>query len=98
LHQSGGAGICCKMDNSLAMPDLLADVRHRAPALSRSDSDYGLLPELTGFSLKLAWILAGGLLARELRDTGVTPLRFSMLEVVGETLVCSRCNSPRRLP
>ena len=76
-------GTVDRMDIDVAIPDPLADVRHRAPALSGSAIDYGLLPELTGFSLKLTWILANGLLARELRDSGVTALRFSVLEVIG---------------
>jgi len=71
------------MKNDVAAPDPLADVRGRAPAVSGSQIDFGVLPELTGFSLKLTWVLAHGLVARELRDAGVTPLRFSMLEVVG---------------
>jgi DNA-binding MarR family transcriptional regulator len=71
------------MDNDVAAQDPLADVRHRAPSLSRSDIDYGLLPELTGFSVKLTWLLADALLARELSDPGITPLRFSMIEVIG---------------
>jgi len=71
------------MEHDVAFPDPLAEVRHRAPALSKSPIDYGLLPDLTGFSVKLTWVLAHGLLAREVRDSGITPLRFSMLEVVG---------------
>lgn len=43
--------------------------------------DYGLLTELTGFSLKLSWVLGHSLLSREL-DPGVTPHRFSTLEVI----------------
>ncbi len=72
------------MENDAAVPDPLAAVRNRAPALSGSGIDYGLLPELTGFSVKLTWVLAHGLVTRELKDSGVTPLRFSMLEVVGQ--------------
>ena len=71
------------MDIDVTASDPLAPVRHRAPVLSGSEIDYGLLTKLTGFSLKLAWILAHGLLARELKDTGVTPHRFSVLEVIG---------------
>ncbi len=71
------------MENPGVRSDPLADVRRRAPALSGSDIDYGLLPELTGFSVKLTWILTDGLLARELGDASITPLRFSMLEVIG---------------
>lgn len=71
------------MDETLTGPDPLADVRDRAPSLSSSGVDYGVLPQLTGFSLKMAWILGNGLLARELGELGVTPHRFSMLEVIG---------------
>jgi DNA-binding MarR family transcriptional regulator len=70
------------MDTDVTSSDLLADVRHRAPALAGSEIDYGILTELTGFSVKLTWILAGGLIAREIGDAGITPLRFSMLEVI----------------
>jgi len=71
------------MENVVAAPDLLAEVRHRAPDLSGSGIDYGMLPELTGFSMKLTCILADGLVAREVGDSGITPLRFSILEVIG---------------
>ena len=68
---------------STELGDPLSDVRHRAPALADSSVDYGLLTDLTGFSVKLVWILGRGLLALELGDTGITPHRFSMLEVIG---------------
>lgn len=67
----------------IASTDPLAEVRHRSPKLAESDIDYGILPDLTGFSVKLAWILGHGLLMRGLGDTGITPHRFSMLEVIG---------------
>ena len=63
--------------------DPLSEVRHRAPALGETTVDLGLLTDLTGFSIKLAWILGHGLLAREFGDTGITPHRFSMLELIG---------------
>lgn len=63
--------------------DSLADVRYRAPALVGSKVDYGLLPGLTGFSVKLVWILGRELLTREFGDSGITPHRFSILEVIG---------------
>jgi|SRR5690606_3927984 len=62
--------------------DPLLDVRHRTPPLASSEIDYGLLTDLTGFSLKLAWVLGHGHLSRELGDPGVTPHRFSTLEVI----------------
>lgn len=69
------------MDSPKRTPDPLLDVRHRTPSLTQSGVDYGLLTDLTGFSLKLAWVLGHGLLSREL-DPGVTPHRFSALEVI----------------
>lgn len=65
-----------------AVPDPLLDVRHRTPPLANGEIDYGLLADLTGFSLKLAWVLGHGHLSRELGDPGVTPHRFSALEVI----------------
>jgi DNA-binding MarR family transcriptional regulator len=58
-------------------------VRHRAPRLGESAIDYGMLAHRTGFSLKLAWILGYALLMRAFGDSGVTPQRFSMLELIG---------------
>lgn len=69
------------MDSPPPTPDPLLEVRHRTPSFTRSDVDYGLLTELTGFSLKLSWVLGHSLLSREL-DPGVTPHRFSILEVI----------------
>jgi DNA-binding MarR family transcriptional regulator len=71
------------MSTSAELADPLVDVRNRAPALSESEIDYGLLTGLTGFSVKLVWILGHGLLAREFGDSGITPHRFSILEVIG---------------
>ena len=63
--------------------DPLSEVRHRAPSLEGDGVDYGLLTDLTGFSVKLAWILGHGLLSREFDESGITPHRFSVLEVIG---------------
>ena len=63
--------------------DPLSTVRHRAPTLANAEVHLGLLTELTGFSVKLVWILGHGLLAREFGDTGITLHRYSMLEVIG---------------
>ncbi|MGV3556475.1 MAG: MarR family winged helix-turn-helix transcriptional regulator [Croceibacterium sp.] len=63
--------------------DQLTDVRYRAPALGGEKVDYGLLTGLTGFSVKLVWILGHALLSREFGETGITPHRFSVLEVIG---------------
>ena len=70
-----------ELDTEAAHP--LALVRHRSPQLAQADVDYGILPDLTGFSLKLVWILGHALLMRGLGDTGITPHRFSILEVIG---------------
>lgn len=45
--------------------------------------DYGVLTELAGFSIKLAWILGHAQLSREIGEAGITPNRFSVLEVIG---------------
>lgn len=58
-------------------------VRDRSPRLAADKVDYGILPDLTGFSVKLTWILGHALLMRVLGDSGITPHRFSMLEIVG---------------
>ena len=71
------------MDGSADFADQLDDVRHRAPALEGTDVDYGLLTRLTGFSVKLVWILGHALLARGFGESGITPHRFSVLEVIG---------------
>ena len=71
------------MSRVIELEDPLASVRRRAPALTNSEVDLGLLTDLTGFSVKLVWILGHGLLAREFGDTGITPHRYSMLEVIG---------------
>ena len=70
-----------ELDTEAAHP--LALVRHRSPQLAQADVDYGILPELTGFSVKLVWILGHALLMRGLGDSGITPHRFSILEVIG---------------
>ena len=67
----------------IELEDPLASVRHRAPALAGTEVDLGLLTDLAGFSVKLVWILGHGLLAREFGEPGITPHRFSMLEVIG---------------
>ena len=63
--------------------DALTDIGRRPPPLETGTVDYGLLGELTGFSLKLVWILGRSLLAHEFEESGVTPHRFSVLEVIG---------------
>ena len=70
--------------------DWKANVAHRLPDMGRwppsldgGDVDYGLLAELTGFPLRVAWIVGRSLLAREFDESGLTPHRFSVLEVIG---------------
>ena len=71
------------MDARGGSHDQLTDVRYRAPALGEEQVDYGLLAGLTGFSVKLVWILGHALLSREFGETGITPHRYSVLEVIG---------------
>lgn len=71
------------MRSAAELADPLTCVRHRAPALGESAVDYGLLTDLTGFSVKLVWVLARSLLAREFEVADITPQRFSVLEVIG---------------
>jgi len=65
------------------LADPLSSVRHRAPALAEAGVDYGLLTDLTGFSVRLVWVLARSLLTREFGVSDITPHRFSTLEVIG---------------
>jgi DNA-binding MarR family transcriptional regulator len=61
----------------------LDHLRHRVPKLSEASIDYGVLAQRTGFSVKLVWILGYGLRTRAIGDDGITPQRFSMLELIG---------------
>jgi DNA-binding MarR family transcriptional regulator len=45
--------------------------------------DYGFLPSLTGFALRRASLLDFGRFGDALGDRSITPLRYSLLEVVG---------------
>lgn len=71
------------MRTTVEEADSLADVRYRVPALGAADVEYGLLTDLTGFSVKLVWVLGYELLMRGFGESGITPHRFSMLEMVG---------------
>jgi DNA-binding MarR family transcriptional regulator len=71
------------MDMAANASSRLDDLRHRAPKLDEATIDYGLSAQCTGFSVKLVWILGYGLLMRAFGDSGITPQRFSMLELVG---------------
>jgi len=71
------------MDGAAARArDPLSNVRYRAPDLADTAIDYGMLPDLVGFSIKLAWLLGHGALSRELGEP-ITPHRFSVLEAIG---------------
>ena len=61
----------------------LESVRAEGPMLSGNALDYGILQDCTGFSMKFAYIVATTLLGRALDDPSITPLRFSVLEVIG---------------
>ncbi|MBT2134691.1 MarR family transcriptional regulator [Croceibacterium sp. LX-88] len=71
------------MRSAAETADPLIEVRYRAPTLDGGAVDHGILTDLTGFSVKLVWILGHGLLAREFGDSGITPHRYSILEVIG---------------
>lgn len=57
--------------------------RRRAPRLVEAELDYGMLKQVTGFPIKVVWILGYTLLTRHLADAAVTPQRVSMLELIG---------------
>ncbi len=59
------------------------EAQRRAPRLSGSELDYGLLKDVVGFPIKVVWILGYTLLTRTIDDPPVTPQRFSMLELIG---------------
>jgi DNA-binding MarR family transcriptional regulator len=71
------------VSSAAELTDPLISVRHRAPALSGTAVDYGLLTDLTGFSVRLVWVLARSLLTREFGVSDITPHRYSILEVIG---------------
>ena len=71
------------MRSAAELADPLSSVRHRAPALAGTGVDYGMLTDLTGFSVRLVWVLARGLLTREFGVSDITPHRYSTLEVIG---------------
>jgi DNA-binding MarR family transcriptional regulator len=71
------------MDMPADASSRLDDFRHRVPKLTEATIDYGLHTDCTGFSVKLVWILGYGLLMRACGDSGITPQRFSMLELIG---------------
>ena len=83
LHSVRVSGILAPVDLKIDRSSALDEVRHRAPKLGEAKIDYGMLADRTGFSVKLAWILGYALLTRAFGDSGITPQRFSMLELIG---------------
>jgi DNA-binding MarR family transcriptional regulator len=83
LPSHGRPGMIARMDADTRPGTALDQLRRRAPKLSEASIDYGLLAELAGFSIKLTWILGYSLLMRGFGDSGITPQRFSMLELIG---------------
>jgi DNA-binding MarR family transcriptional regulator len=83
LQSRAAGGILDCVDVRAQSKTSLDDVRHRVPKLGEATIDYGMLAHRTGFSLKLAWILGYALLMRAFGDSGITPQRFSMLELIG---------------
>lgn len=67
----------------MGIANALGKVSRRSPRVGADEIDYGILPDLTGFSVKLTWILGHALLMRGLGDCGITPHRFSLLEIIG---------------
>ncbi|MXO65848.1 MarR family winged helix-turn-helix transcriptional regulator [Altericroceibacterium endophyticum] len=55
----------------------------RFPEIENEGVDFGILLSLSGFSTRLAWILGRTLLDEAIAEPGVTPQRFSLLEVIG---------------
>lgn len=55
----------------------------RLPKMQDDAIDFGLLATLTGFSIKLVWILGYSSLCRKMPDPAFTPQRLSMLELIG---------------
>lgn len=64
------------------MRDLPAQAPDRALPLHDDGFDHGILTELTGYSIKLAWLRGREFLKRGFDDPEITPHRFSMLEVI----------------
>ncbi len=83
LHSRQRPGILAPVDRPAQSLTPLDPMRHRVPKLSEAAIDYGVLAQRTGFSVKLVWILGYGLLMRAIGDDGITPQRFSMLELIG---------------
>jgi DNA-binding MarR family transcriptional regulator len=83
LHSPKRPGILPFVDTPPDSRTPLDHMRHRVPKLTEAAIDYGVLAQRTGFSVKLVWILGYGLLMRAIGDDGITPQRFSMLELIG---------------
>ncbi len=61
----------------------VTSARRKKLSLFDPTLDYGLLPSLTGFALRRASILDFSGFGDAVGDRAVTPLRYSLLEVVG---------------
>jgi DNA-binding MarR family transcriptional regulator len=61
----------------------LAEPRRKTLKMFDPALEYGLLPSLTGFALRRASLLDFGRFAEAVGDRAITPLRYSLLEVVG---------------
>ena len=83
LHIGHNASNLGSMEGQIERAPSIEDVRSRAPVMNESELDYGLLGDLAGFSIKLAWIIGYSLLQKTIKDSAITPLRLSMLELVG---------------
>ena len=83
LQSRSERGILGRVDIPADTKTPLDDLRHRVPKLGEATIDYGVLAHRTGFSVKLVWILGYALLMRAFGDGGITPQRFSMLELIG---------------
>lgn len=55
----------------------MAKNHHRATAI-----DYGLLPAMVGFNLRLAYFVATQLFAEAFTGWEITPIQFALLEIV----------------
>lgn len=71
------------MEDDTATPPQKPDGRRKKSRMFDPSLDYGLLPSLTGFALRRASLLDFGNFGEAVGDKTVTPLRYSVLEVVG---------------
>ncbi|MXP26343.1 MarR family transcriptional regulator [Altererythrobacter indicus] len=55
----------------------------RLPKVQDENVDFGMMATLTGFSVKMVWILGYSLLSQKMPDPAITPQRVTMLELIG---------------